>query len=229
MTETATGKTALLVGATGLVGGHCLAFLLKSPHYTKVTCLVRKKLPIINDKLQQVVVDFDNLPEHANQITGDDVYCCLGTTIKKAKSKENFKKVDYHYPLEVANIALQNGAQQYIIVSAMGADKNSLIFYNEVKGKVEDDLKALPFKSLHILQPSLLLGNREENRPGEKLGEAAMKTFGFLMHGPLKKYRAIEAEAVAFAMVHLASTAPSGIHTHESDQIQAIFDKHAAA
>ncbi|CAN5305707.1 oxidoreductase [soil metagenome] len=227
MTETATGNTAILLGATGLIGGHCLEFLLKSPRYSSVVCLVRKKLPIINEKLQQVVVDFDNLTASADAITGDDVFCCLGTTIKKAKSKENFKKVDYQYPLEVAKIAHQNGAKQFLIVTAMGADKHSFIFYNEVKGLVERDLKSLHYDSLHIMQPSLLLGDREENRTGEKVGEAVMKTLDFVFKGPLKKYRAIEARAVAFAMVHLATTNQAGTHTHQSDEIQDIYDKYA--
>ncbi len=226
MAET-TEKTALLVGATGLVGGNCLEFLLKSPRYSQVVCLVRKKLPIINDKLQQVVVDFDKLADHADALKADDVFCCLGTTIKTAKTKENFKKVDYQYPLEVAKIALANGAQQYLIVSAMGADKSSIIFYNKTKGQVEHELKQLGYHSLHILQPSLLLGNREENRPGEKVGEAVMKGLDFLMKGPLKKYRAIEARAVAFAMVHLATINQAGTHTHQNDEIQAIYDKYA--
>lgn len=200
---------------------------MKSPRYSKVLCLVRKKLPIINEKLQQVVVDFDNLAAYAEQMKGDDVFCCLGTTIKIAKSKENFKMVDYVYPLEVAKIAQQMGAQQYLIVTAMGADKNSFVFYNEVKGKTEHDIKALRYQSLHILQPSLLLGDREEARTGEKVGEAVMKTFDFMFKGPLKKYRAIEARAVAFAMVHLATINQAGIHTHQSDEIQSIYDKYA--
>jgi uncharacterized protein YbjT (DUF2867 family) len=227
MTEATTGKTAILLGATGLIGGHCLEFLLKSPQYGRVVCLVRKKLPIINEKLHQLVVDFDNLAASANQIVGDDVFCCLGTTIKKAKSKENFKKVDYQYPLEAAKIALQNGAKQYLIVTAMGADKSSFVFYNEVKGKVEYDLKALGYNSLHLLQPSLLLGHREESRPGEKAAETMMKTFAFVFSGPFKKYRAIEGRTVAFAMVHLAAANQPGTYTHPSDQIQDLYDKHA--
>lgn len=227
MTENATGKTALLVGATGLVGGHCLEFLLKSPRYSLVICLVRKKMPIINDKLNQIVVDFDNLAVDAAQIKADDVFCCLGTTIKIAKSKENFKKVDYHYPFQVAQIAQQNGAQQFLIVTAMGADKASLIFYNAVKGQVEHDLKALQYHSLHILQPSLLLGHREEARLGEKVGERVMNALDFVFKGPLRKYRAIEARAVAFAMVHLATANQAGTHTHPSNELETIYNQYA--
>lgn len=222
-------KTALLLGATGLVGGHCLEWLLKSDNYGKVICLVRKKLPLINDKLEQVVVDFEKLAEQEAQIKADDVFCCLGTTIKKAKSQANFKKVDYQYPLEVAKIALANGARQYLIVSSMGADPNSLVFYSKVKGQVQQELDKLGYPTLHILQPSLLLGNREETRLGEQVGEAVMKGLDFLMLGPLKKYRAIEANAVAFAMVHLANQSQTGTHIHKSDELQAIYDKHFKA
>jgi uncharacterized protein YbjT (DUF2867 family) len=229
MTNTVMGKTAILLGATGLIGGHCLQYLLKSPRYSKVVCLVRKKLPVINEKLEQVIVDFDHLEDYAEALKGDDVFCGLGTTIKVAKTKENFKKVDYQYPLAAGKIALQQGASQYLLVSSLGADKNSLVFYSKTKGEVERDLKALGYPTLHILQPSLLLGNRNESRLGEKVGETVMTTLSFLMQGPLKKYRAIEADAVAFAMVQLAAEEQHGTHTHLSDAIQAIHDKHAQA
>lgn len=223
------GKTAILLGATGLIGGHCLQFLLKSARYCRVVCLVRKKLPVINDKLEQVVVDFDHLQNYADELKGDDVFCCLGTTIKVAKTKENFRKVDYQYPLEAGKIALANGATQYLLVSSLGADKDSLVFYSKTKGEVERDIAALGYPALHIMKPSLLLGDRTESRLGEKVGEAVMTSLSFLMQGPLKKYRAIDAEAVAFAMVHLASKEQSGTHIHQSDAIQAIYDKYAHA
>lgn len=225
MTDTAMGKTAILLGATGLIGGHCLQLLLKSPRYSKVVCLVRKKLPLINDKLEQIVVDFDNLTDYTHALKGDDVFCCLGTTIKVAKTKENFKKVDYHYPLQAAKIALAQGATQYLLVSSLGADASSMVFYSKTKGEVERDIKALGYPTLHIMQPSLLLGDRDESRLGEQIGEKVMTSLSFLMQGPLKKYRAIEAEAVAFAMVQLASQEQGGTHTHQSDGIQAIYDK----
>ncbi len=223
------GKTAILLGATGLIGGHCLQFLLKSSRYSKVVCLVRKKMPVINDKLEQVVVDFEQLEDYTDALKGDDVFCCLGTTIKVAKTKEKFRKVDYHYPLEAGKIALQQGASQYLLVSSLGADANSLVFYSKTKGEIERDLKALDYPTLHIMQPSLLLGDRNESRLGEKIGETVMTSLSFLMQGPLKKYRAIEAEAVAFAMVQLATKEQGGTHTHLSDDIQAIYDKHPYA
>lgn len=229
MSDNVMGKTAILLGATGLIGGHCLQFLLKSPRYSKVICLLRKKLPIINDKLEQVIVDFDHLQSHADALKGDDVFCCLGTTIKVAKTKENFRKVDYQYPLEAGKIALANGATQYLLVSSLGASSSSMVFYSKTKGEVERDLKALGYPTLHILQPSLLLGDRSETRLGEQVGEAVMTSLSFLMQGPLKKYRAIESEAVAFALVYLASQHQDGTHTHQSDAIQAIYDKHGKA
>jgi uncharacterized protein YbjT (DUF2867 family) len=221
-------RTALLLGASGLVGSHVLELLLRNPAYTKVIIAVRKKLPLINEKLDQQVVDFDNLEEHSSAFKADDVYCCLGTTIKQAGSQAQFRKVDHDYPIAAAKLALEQGAKRYLIISALGADKSSLIFYNRVKGQVEDHLKKMGYQSLHIFQPSLLVGHREQPRAGEKIAEKVMKGTAFLLQGPLKKYRAIDAETVAFAMVHSALQNTPGIHTHQSDEIQAIFDKHSA-
>jgi uncharacterized protein YbjT (DUF2867 family) len=211
-------KTALLIGATGLVGGQLLTKLLHSPYYSKVTVLTRRALEMRNTKLNEVIFDFD-APD-ASQVQADDIFCCLGTTIKKAGSREAFKKVDYEYPLRIAKLAKLNGASKYLIVTAMGADAKSSIFYNRVKGEVEQALRDLHFNSLHILQPSLLLGHREETRAGEKTGEILMTLFKPLMIGPLKKYRAIASEKVANAMVALAKTSDEGVFVHNSEELQ---------
>lgn len=220
-------RTALIVGATGLVGGHLLDALLADDRYKAVTALVRTPVPLKHDKLTQLEVDFDNLRANEDAFAVQDVFCCLGTTIKKAGSQKAFRKVDYDYPLDVARLAARQGAQQYLMVTALGADKNSLIFYNRVKGEVERDLIKIPFRSIHIMQPSLLLGDRKESRLGEKLGEIALGAASVLMQGPLKKYRGIEAKAVAGAMLQYATQLEAGVHIHESDEIQHTYDTQA--
>lgn len=211
-------KTALLAGATGLVGQQVLQNLLETPYYSEVKVLTRRPLGITNPRLTEIITDFDN-PDRA-LIRADDVFCCLGTTIKKAGSKEAFKKVDLDYPVRIAEYAKINGAGKYLIVTAMGADSKSVFFYNRIKGEVQEKLAAMKFDSLHILQPSLLLGNRSEIRTGEKIGEVLSKLFAPLMNGSLKKYKAIESSKVARAMVSLARKPEKGIFIHDSATLQ---------
>ncbi|WP_247231874.1 oxidoreductase [Telluribacter sp. SYSU D00476] len=211
-------KTALVVGATGLIGKQVVQYLLDSPAYSEVRVLVRNPLGISDTKLKEIRYDFSN-PDPA-VVRGDDIFCCLGTTMKKAGSKEAFRKVDLEYPLQVARLAKQNGARQYLIVTAMGADSDSMFFYNQVKGDVQEELKALQFPTLRIFQPSLLLGNRQETRLGEKIGEGLAVFFKPLMVGPLRKYRAIDSARVARAMVTLAQKPETGVFVYDSDQLQ---------
>ncbi len=216
-------KTALVAGATGLIGQQLVDELLQLDNYSEVRVLVRGPIEKHHPKLIKVLFDFDH-PD-VSLVQGDDVFCCLGTTMKKAGSKEAFFIVDHDYPLQIARAAIQNGSNQYLIVTAMGADPSSSFFYNRVKGKLEEDLKKVGFSALHIFRPSLLLGNREEKRLGEKIGEAVMNFFNPLMVGPLKKYRAIDSAKVAKAMViaaqdPLADQVPQGAFIHESDQMQ---------
>jgi uncharacterized protein YbjT (DUF2867 family) len=211
-------KTALLVGATGLVGQQVLQNLLESPHYSEVKVLSRRTLNMDNPKLTEIIFDF----EHPDRtlVKADDVFCCLGTTIKKAGSQEAFKKVDLDYPLKVAEFAKINGARKYLIVTAMGADTKSVFFYNRIKGEVQEKLAAMKFESLHILQPSLLLGNRKEERAGEKIGGLLSKLVAPFMNGALKKYKAIDSAKVARAMVLLALKPEKGVFIHDSAALQ---------
>ncbi|AMS27014.1 oxidoreductase [Bacteroidetes bacterium UKL13-3] len=215
-------KTALIVGATGLVGKNCLYQLLETKEYSRVIALVRKPLAIKHHQLEQVIVDFDQLQHYKDKMTADDVFCCLGTTIGVAGSQENFRKVDFDYPLQVAEICLKNGAQQFLLVSAMGANAASSIFYNKVKGEIENAIDKLNYSSLQIFQPSLLLGNRKEVRVGELIGKVVMKGLGFLFIGPIKKYKAIEAETVAKAMVKAALQAKKEKRVFQSDEIASL-------
>ncbi len=213
-------RTALLLGATGLVGGELLTLLLADADYRQVTVLVRRNLSQSHPKLVQRVVDFRDLAKAADAFKVDDVFCCLGTTIKKAGSQQAFREVDYTYPLESAKLAVQQGAGQYLLITALGANAKSSVFYSRVKGEVEEAIGKLPLKSLHIFRPSLLLGDRQESRTGEKIAVALMKPLGFLLAGPLKKYRGIEARTVAQAMLRTAKRNTTGHQAYDSDAIQ---------
>jgi uncharacterized protein YbjT (DUF2867 family) len=215
-------RSALLLGATGLVGGHCLRLLLHEPAYTRVHALGRRPLGRAHPKLVEHVADFDRLGETAPEVRADDVFCCLGTTIAVAGSRQAFRRVDHDYVVAGARLALANGAKRFLLVSALGADERSRVFYNRVKGEAERDVSALGFEGVVILRPSLLLGERAERRRGEEMGKRVIRVIGPLLVGPLRKYRGIEAETVARAMVRQALANPTGVHVVESDQVSRL-------
>lgn len=212
---TSTTKTALVLGATGLIGDLLTHRLVDSPFYSNVKVLVRKSLNWQHPRLQEIQFDFD----HPNGLVtqSDDIFCCLGTTIKKAGSKEAFRKVDYQYPVDIARLGLVNGAQQFAIVTATGADATSSIFYNRVKGEVERDLTNLNYPTLLIFRPSLLLGNRSENRLGERIAAGVMRVFNPIIPD---KYKGIDAAKVANAMLTTMQQGLTGKHVFESDTLQ---------
>ncbi len=209
-------RTALVAGASGLVGGHLLRLLLEDRDYERVTSLGRRELPLTHKKLAQRVVDFDRLAEVADVPRVHDVFCCLGTTIRKAGSQEAFRKVDYGYPLELARVAVRHRASQFLLVTALGANPGSRIFYNRVKGEVEEAVKRLQFDGIHIFRPSLLVGKRAESRPAERLTVALVPLVSWAFVGPLRAYRPIRADRVARAMVRVAKEAGRGVHVYES-------------
>lgn len=216
--ETFTPHTALLAGATGLVGSHLLSLLLHSPQYTSVKAVTRHPLSISHSKLENIVVpDFTKLDDYASQMECDIVFCCLGTTIKKAGTKDKFFEVDYTYPHKLAQIALKQGAKAYFLVSALGADKGSLFYYNRVKGEIETAIRGMGYWSVHIFRPSLLLGKRQEKRLGEDTAQLLHRLIWWLI--PLK-YRGIKAEAVAKAMLHYAQSLMKGNYVHSSGDMQ---------
>lgn len=216
-------RTCLIVGATGMVGGHLLALLLDDPEYGSVTVLTRRPLGRADPKLVEHVVDFDDPASYRAHAGVDDVFCCLGTTIKKAGSREAFRRVDLEYPLAVARAAVEAGAGQYLIVTAVGADPGSRIFYNRVKGEVEASLRALPFlRGVKIFRPSMLLGERGEHRPAERVGVALMSLTAPLFVGGLKAYRAIEGSRVARAMWTAAKREPEGTRVYEGESLFAL-------
>lgn len=207
-----TKKTALIIGASGLVGRELLTQLLDDERYEKVTVLVRKPLGIDHEKLDQQRYDFDW--KNADFIQGDELYCCLGTTIKTAGSAAAFRKVDYDYVVETAKMAVDNGISKIAVVSSMGANKNSPLLYPQTKGEMEAAVMALEFDACFIVRPSLLLGLRPELRMGELVGKLAMTAFSFAIP---KKYKAIEGKQVAKAMIISLNSDRTGAHILESD------------
>ena len=218
-------KTALIIGSTGLIGSHLLNLLLDSNDYIKVITFVKRDTGLKHPKLTQHIIDFDQPETYKELVVGDDFFCTIGTTIKKAGSKEAFRKVDFEYPKQFAAYALQNKIKQFLIISSLGADANSGNFYLKTKGEIQDFLKKCDFESVAVFQPSLLLGDRKEFRLGEKIGALFMKTLSFLFLGNLKKYKPIQSEAVAKAMFVIAQKNDSGFKIYESDVIQEIGNK----
>ncbi|MEP7217953.1 MAG: oxidoreductase [Bacteroidota bacterium] len=215
-------QTALIVGATGLVGRNCLDILLETKRYSRVVALVRRDLPMKHPRLTAHVIDFDRLEESRALLKADDIFCCLGTTIKVAGSQDAFRNVDFSYPLDVARIAREEGARQFLLVSSIGASATSSVFYNRVKGELEEAIRKLGYPSAGIFRPSLILGDRGEFRRGEKIATVIMKVAGPLLAGPLRKYRGIQARDIARGMVTIAERNPPGFTIYESDRIAAI-------
>lgn len=213
------GKTAIVIGASGLVGTEIVKQLSLDADYSLVKLFLRKEIPFAHSKLQQCIVDFNKLDASSDLIKGDVVFCCMGTTIKVAGSQDAFVRVDYTYVLDFAQFAKRNGIEKFIIVSSLGADKNSSNFYLKVKGDVETDLARLKFKNLIIVRPSMLLGNRKEFRLGELIGKKIMKGLAFLFVGKLKKYKAIEASTVAKAMLVLSKNELSDVAIFENARL----------
>lgn len=214
-------NTALVVGATGLVGGECLKTLLAGGAYERVIALTRRPLKQQHPRLVEMVVDFDKL-EEIEPFPAADVFCAIGTTIAKAGSQADFLKVDFEYPRIIAERSAAAGATQFLLVSSVGADPQSSNFYLRVKAQLEKAVAARPFESVHFFRPSFLIGQREEFRLGELLGGAASRVFQFALAGKLRKYRPIRAATVAAAMAAAARKAEPGRHIYHYDDILSL-------
>jgi uncharacterized protein YbjT (DUF2867 family) len=216
------GRTALIAGATGLVGGHCLERLLAEDTYTRVIALTRRDLGRQHDKLVELAVKFDRLRSQRDQLVADDVFLCLGTTLRKAGSPEAFREVDYGYNLGVAQAAQLGGARQILLVSSVGASTTARSFYLQVKGQLEAAISVLPYRAHHVFRPSLLVGERAERRPLESVGTAFARAFSFSMVGGLRRYRPVTADTVARAMVAAALQDKRGPHLYWGPEIEAL-------
>ena len=197
-------KTALIFGSSGLIGNHLLELILKDNNYIKIKLFVRSDLTDVNSKIEIIKTDFNNIENHKDKIVGDDCFFCIGTTRKNTPDKNEYIKIEYNLPIEVAKIAKSNSINNFIYISSLGANPNAASLYLKNKGQTEQELIKLNFMNLSILRPSILLGNRKENRVGEKIGIFAMKTLSPLFLGNMKKYKPIKVEYVSKAMLQVA-------------------------
>ncbi|MGE5396365.1 MAG: oxidoreductase [Chitinophagales bacterium] len=215
-------RKALVAGGTGLVGGELIKHLLEDSSYSEVYALTRRLTGIVHPKLTETVIDFENLAK-INIAPVDDVFCALGTTMKKAGSKEAFARVDYYYVVELAKAAKRCGGSQFLVVSSLMANPRSSNFYLRVKGEMEEAVKDKGPETVLIFRPSNLVGERQESRPGEKIGQAVIQFISPLLLGGFKKYRNINANTVASAMIATARAELNTKRVFESNGIAAFI------
>ena len=198
-------KKAILYGASGLVGFYILENLLNNANYEQVIIVVRKELNIQHLKLKTLIGDFNTLPEVVKDIQVDEVFIALGTTQKKTPDKKLYYQIDHDYPILATKLAKENGAKAVFLVSALGANEKSSIFYSKMKGETERDIISLNLDHTYIFRPSMILGNRKENRPAEKVFIGIFKFINPIFVGGLSKYKGIEATDIAKAMINSAN------------------------
>jgi uncharacterized protein YbjT (DUF2867 family) len=216
-------RKALIFGSTGLIGNLLLEELINSENYSEIRIFVRQPTEIINPKVEEVTVDFSDPDLFSKKITGDDLFICLGTTIKKAGSVKRMEEIDRDLPIKIAAMASANGVKRVAVVSSLGAGVGSKNYYLRIKGEMEEGILKLNFENIAIVRPSMLLGERKEKRTGEAVGKIVMKTFKPLLAGKLRKYRAIHGRDVARAMIVILQKEPVK-NVYESDDLQKIAE-----
>jgi len=199
-------KTAIVLGATGLTGGLLLQKLIEDERYEKIKLFSRSNIDDLPSKVSQFLGNLLELENFNKDFTADEVFCCIGTTAKKTPDKKVYKAIDYGIPVAAAKLSKKNGIKTFLVVSALGANANSSIFYNKTKGEMERDVLVENIKNTYILQPSIIEGDRKEQRLGEKIGLALFKVFQPLFFGKLKKYKITKAEHIAQALINLANS-----------------------
>ena len=220
-------RTAIVIGATGLVGRHLTEQLLRDRRFELVKIFVPRSTGINNAKLQEHVVDFDNLDGWKKLVTGDVLYSAMGTTLRQAGSKEAQYKTDYTYQYQVAKVAAANGVPEYVLVSAAGSSPDSSVFYSRIKGELERDVQKLPFETIHIIRPGMLAGEREKVRTGEQLGVGVLNIIS-LIPG-LKNLRPIQGGEVARAMLNATFRHVVGIHSYTMGDVAKLAETGASA
>lgn len=212
-------NVALIGGATGLVGKHLTDLLIRDEDFVSVIVLVRKNITVESSKVRQIVFDYekDDIPD-LPEVT--DVFCCLGTTMKKAGSKEAFYKVDHDFVIKLAHMGMRNKTEGFYLVSSLGASADSSNYYLKVKGKTEEDIKEMGILKLGIFRPSIIMGERDEKRVGEKIGKVIANFLEPIMLGPLKKYRGVHALDIAGSMVRFCKNGPHGVTVISSEEMR---------
>jgi uncharacterized protein YbjT (DUF2867 family) len=214
-------KTAIILGATGFTGNILLNKLLADSRHSKIKIFTRRPLRFENPKVTEILCDLLDIDSYRENFFGDEVFCCIGTTTKKTPDKTLYRKIDFGIPVNSAILCKENGIDTFVVMSSMGANAKSSIFYNRTKGEMEDAVLEQNIKNTYILRPSIIGGNRAERRIGEKVGIVVMKLIQPLLIGSLRKYRAIKAETIATAMIELASNG-SDKQIILSDEIQKV-------
>ena len=220
-------KTAIILGATGLTGNLVLRLLLTDVRYDKIIIFTRKPISVKHKKIVEHIIDLLDLNAHKELFKSDEVFCCIGTTKSKTPDLKIYKSIDYGIPIEAAQLCKENAINTFIVISALGANHKSIFFYNRIKGQMEEALISLNIPKTHILQPSLIEGQRNEKRIGETFFKGIMKLVNPLLIGSLKKYRSISAQTIAESMVCIAN---QNITTKRilSHEIQFLKDNHTA-
>jgi len=217
-------RTAIVFGATGLTGGNLLDELIAHDAYDKIIVFSRRKSQAAHPKVREIGFDTGNIEAIKEEIRGDDLFCCLGTTIKKAGSKEAFRHIDLETPSKIASIASSNGVKQFLVISSIGAALGSPNFYLRTKGQMEEAIQKNSFEAVAILRPSMIIGKRKEFRFAEEAGKFLFKPLGFLLFGRLRKYRSITAKTIAKAMVFIALR-PQNSVIFESNELQKLISQ----
>lgn len=217
-----TKSHALVLGASGLVGLHTTKMLLQQNTYDVIYAVSRRGIPLEHERLVQIHADFDSIDLHINNLPIHHIFSCLGSTQKKTPNKKDYVKIDHDYPLKVAKIGQSNGAKKFSFVSALGADSNSATFYMRMKGETEQDIQELNYNELHIMRPALITGDRKERRLAENFATMIFKLINPLLVGKLKKYRSVEGQTIAQALVKTSGINHPGVHIYNTEQIKQL-------
>jgi uncharacterized protein YbjT (DUF2867 family) len=214
-------QTAVVLGATGFIGRHLISELVNDPAFSKVRLLVRKAIVYEHEKVEVAVTDFSKMEDYKARLgTGDSIFCCIGTTMKKVQGdKAAYRKIDFDIPVNAATIGRQAGFTRYILVSSVGANASASNFYLQLKGQVEEAIAVVGFKALHIFRPSMLMGDRQEARMGESIAKGLMHVVSPLMFGKLSKYKGVHGKVVAKSMVEAAKSKMVGVKVYEYNDI----------
>lgn len=216
-------RTAIIFGSTGLIGNLLLDELIQSEEYHKIKIFIRQQIEITHPKVEEFIIDFSKPESFLSKIQGDDLFICLGTTIKKAGSIKKMEEIDRDLPVLIASTASSNGVSRIAVVSSVGANPGASNYYLRIKGEMEAEILKLKFENIAIVRPSMLLGDRREKRTGELAGKVIIKTLHPLLVGKMKKYRGIHAANVAKAMVSILGKDQIK-NIYLSDELQSIAD-----
>lgn len=223
-----TERTATIIGSTGMIGTQLLNLLMQDPDYDYVRILVRRPVPVTNDRLEVKLVNFDDLESMQLALDGSDVvFSCIGTTNKKVRGdKKLYWKIDHDIPVNACRLALERGCEKFVFVSSMGANAESPLFYTKMKGQTEQDVIATGMPEVHIMRPGMLLGERKERRPMEKIAQVIMKPLSGILYGKAKQYSAIEGGDVAKAMIAASKKNEKGVYIYTYEQIMELSGKY---